>query len=146
MIGGVLLQRKKYQLTDYLASGLLSLGLIIFTLAGLHLTTAVPLDISSLHVRCSLVCTKKWIKITRPCVVACSLPMVLLCLTLAPLSTAQDQIYLRLYPLLPVSVLIVFLSFFSLSFLPPLDNARSFVALDDVVHLWHSMLSFIRCT
>ena len=115
MIGGVLLQRKKYQLTDYLASGLLSLGLIIFTLAGLHLTTAVPLDISSLHVHscCSLVCTKKkWIKITRPCVVACSLPMVVLYLTLATLSTAQDQIYLRLYPLLPVSVLIVFFVIF----------------------------------
>jgi hypothetical protein len=33
MIGGVFLQRKKYMATDYIASGLLSLGLIIFTLA-----------------------------------------------------------------------------------------------------------------
>jgi len=33
MIGGVLLQRKQYVATDYIASGLLSLGLSIFTLA-----------------------------------------------------------------------------------------------------------------
>ena len=33
LIGGVLLQRKQYVATDYIASGLLSLGLSIFTLA-----------------------------------------------------------------------------------------------------------------
>lgn len=38
MIGGVLIQRKKYLLTDYIASGLLSLGLVIFTLADVQVS------------------------------------------------------------------------------------------------------------
>jgi hypothetical protein len=110
MIGGVLLQRKKYQLTDYLASGLLSLGLIIFTLAGLHLTTAVPLDISSLHVHsvCSLVCTKKSGSNHAPLCGRLFTSDGSFVPHLATLLSAQDQIYLRLYPLIPVSVLIVF--------------------------------------
>eukprot|EP00038_Savillea_parva_P030832 m.80597 g.80597 ORF g.80597 m.80597 type:complete len:363 (+) comp9364_c0_seq1:1350-2438(+) len=38
MIGGVFLQRKKYVATDYIASGLLSIGLIIFTLADVEVS------------------------------------------------------------------------------------------------------------
>jgi len=38
MIGGVLIQKKKYRLLDYTASGMLSLGLIVFTLADVQLS------------------------------------------------------------------------------------------------------------
>lgn len=38
MLGGVLIQRKRYGPRDYLASGLLSLGLIVFTLADVKIS------------------------------------------------------------------------------------------------------------
>lgn len=38
MVGGVVLQKKKYMATDYLASALLSLGLIVFTLADVQVS------------------------------------------------------------------------------------------------------------
>ena len=39
MIGGILIQRKAYGMIDYLASGLLCIGLIVFTLADVELQT-----------------------------------------------------------------------------------------------------------
>ena len=40
MVGGVLIQRKKYNLLEYTASLLLSFGLIVFTLADIRMTQA----------------------------------------------------------------------------------------------------------
>ena len=39
MIGGILIQRKVYGMIDYLASCLLCIGLIVFTLADVELQT-----------------------------------------------------------------------------------------------------------
>jgi hypothetical protein len=47
-------------------------------------------------------------------------------------------------PTLTIRCVVRLLSFYSLSFPPPLDNARSFVALDAVVRLLHSLDAVVR--